>query len=114
MDTSTRFSGVVKHFDSQKDYGFIAREDGQRDIFFAGANLLGDHSRQPQKGDHVTFETRRTARGIVAVNVCNQDDPASVAEFDAWNTSARQSAREDHAATQARFEAYFKARRVIR
>lgn len=100
-------SGVVKFFNSQKDYGFIVRQDGSQ-IFFAGSDLMGEGVRAPRQGETVTFEERRGPRGMTAVNVCNRHDEASVAAFNAWNTTARQKAREDDAATRERLLAYFK------
>jgi cold shock CspA family protein len=98
-------TGVVASFNARTDCGFIRRDDNHPDLFFTGRDLFGDITRAPLPGDRVTFEEQRGPQIRQAVNVCNHACPASQAEFDAWNTPARQAARADTRATYARVDA---------
>jgi len=61
--------GTVKFFNTAKGFGFIAPEDGGKDVFVhataveaAGIGLLNE-------GDKVTFDVQPDARGSKAVNL---------------------------------------------
>jgi CspA family cold shock protein len=104
---NTRQTGTVKYSDAAKGFGYIARAN-QPDLFFLHGDILGDSPAAPKKGDTVTFDEVKGQRGPRAVQICNTADPQSMAAFEAWMTPQRQAARNDHAATQKRFEDYFK------
>lgn len=47
-------SGVVKHYNDQKGYGFIVPDDGGPDVFMHVTNLVS--TADIMKGDRVTYE----------------------------------------------------------
>ena len=61
--------GTVKWFNSKKGFGFIEREDKEKDVFVhssavkeAGLNYLNE-------GDELTFEVESTEKGPSAVKL---------------------------------------------
>jgi len=54
---------------TQKGFGFIAREDGQKDIFFHSKELKGVMYDELKVGDVVSFEVVDTEKGPSATNV---------------------------------------------
>ncbi len=54
---------------TQKGFGFIAREDGQKDIFFHSKELQGVMYDELKVGDVVSFEVVDTEKGPSATNV---------------------------------------------
>jgi cold shock CspA family protein len=101
-------TGVVAAFDPRTDCGVITRPN-HSDLFFTGRDLFGDITRAPLPGDRVTFEEQRGPQIRQAVNICNHEVPESVAEFNAWNTPARQAARAEAQAVYDRVDAFFAA-----
>lgn len=57
--------GTVKFFNESKGYGFIAPEDGSKDIFVHVSGLVDDI----QEGDKVVYEVEEGRRGLNAVDV---------------------------------------------
>jgi CspA family cold shock protein len=62
-------SGTVKWFNDSKGYGFIAPEDGSKDVFVHHSNIAGDGFKSLSEGQKVEFEVREGAKGPEAVNV---------------------------------------------
>ena len=62
-------SGTVKWFDDAKGYGFIAREDGSKDVFVHHSNIAGNGFKSLAEGAKVEFEVREGAKGPEAVDV---------------------------------------------
>lgn len=60
--------GTVKWFNSEKGYGFIARESGD-DVFVHASALKTDGDRTLEEGQRVEFEIERGQRGLQATNV---------------------------------------------
>lgn len=60
-------SGVVKAWMDGRGFGFITDEDG-KDVF-VHAKSLPKGVTQLHEGDKVLFETKRTDRGMQAINV---------------------------------------------
>jgi len=58
-------AGVVKFFNSEKGYGFIADQGAQEDFFFHIDNMVDEVS----ENDSVTFEVGSGPKGPVAINV---------------------------------------------
>ena len=62
-------SGTVKWFNDSKGYGFIAPEDGTKDVFVHHSNIAGDGFKSLTEGSKVEFEVREGAKGPEAINV---------------------------------------------
>lgn len=61
-------SGVVKWFNAEKGYGFIASEAGQ-DVFVHFSAINMDGRRNLLEGQNVTFEVTDGQKGPQAANV---------------------------------------------
>lgn len=63
--------GTVKWFDDEKGFGFISRDDGERDVFVHFSAIKGqeDRRRTLEEGDRVTFEVEQAEKGPKAVEV---------------------------------------------
>ncbi len=66
--------GKVKWFDIKKGYGFIAPEDGSKDVFVHRNNVenLG-YNQGLEDGEAVEFEIEETQKGLSAVKVNSLD-----------------------------------------
>ena len=63
---SERIRGVVKFYNSQKDFGFIERLDGGEDVHFDKSSCL---EKVPQENDNIDFEVEDTNRRPHAINL---------------------------------------------
>jgi cold shock protein len=61
--------GTVKWFDEKKGYGFVARDDGQGDLFVHHSEVDMKGFRVLKEGEDVEFEVGAGKRGPKAVNV---------------------------------------------
>lgn len=61
--------GTVKWFNRVKGYGFIAPDDGGREVFVHYSQIRGDGYRNLDEGDKVVFELIDNGRGPAAANV---------------------------------------------
>jgi CspA family cold shock protein len=62
-------TGTVKWFNDAKGYGFIAPEDGGKDVFVHFSNIGGDGFKSLAEGARVQFETREGQKGPEAIDV---------------------------------------------
>ena len=61
-------TGTVKFFNSEKGFGFIAREQGD-DIFVHYSNIQGSGYKSLEEGQVVEFDTAPGRKGEEAQNV---------------------------------------------
>ncbi len=62
-------TGTVKWFNDAKGYGFIAPEDGGKDLFVHHSNIAGDGFKSLRENAKVEYEAREGAKGPEATNV---------------------------------------------
>ncbi len=61
--------GTVKWFNESKGYGFITRENGEKDAFVHHRSIQGTGFKTLQEGQSVQFEVEAGPKGPQAVNV---------------------------------------------
>ena len=62
--------GTIKRLVTDKNFGFIGPETGDKDVFFHATSLqAGLAFAQLKEGDAVTFEVEQSDKGPRAVNV---------------------------------------------
>ncbi len=66
---SDRITGTVKWFNGSKGYGFITRDDGEKDVFVHFSAIQGEGYRNLDEGQRVEFEVEDSPKGPQAANV---------------------------------------------
>ncbi|HMS35788.1 MAG TPA: cold-shock protein [Arachnia sp.] len=61
--------GTVKWFNSEKGFGFIAPDDGGKDLFVHHTSIQSRGFRSLEEGQQVEFEVEQGDKGLQAVNV---------------------------------------------
>ncbi len=61
--------GVVKWFNGEKGYGFIARDNEEKDVFVHFSAIKADGFRTLREGQRVEFEVVEGDKGPQAQNV---------------------------------------------
>ena len=62
-------NGKVKWFNSTKGYGFIAREDNEKDVFVHVSAIRKSGLDSLKEGQQITFEVEEGPKGPNAVNL---------------------------------------------
>jgi cold shock protein len=62
-------AGTVKWFNDSKGYGFIAPDEGSKDLFVHHSSISGDGFKSLAEGARVEYEQREGAKGPEATNV---------------------------------------------
>ena len=68
-----RFTGTVKWFNDQKGFGFITREDGEKDCFVHQSAIQANGFRSLAEGERVEFDVVQGQKGPAADNVTKLD-----------------------------------------
>ena len=61
-------NGKIKWYNPTKGYGFIAREDNEKDVFVHSSAARAANL-DLNEGDAITFEVEQTEKGNSAVNL---------------------------------------------
>lgn len=64
-----RVRGTVKWFNDAKGFGFINREDGQKDVFVHFSAIGGNGFKSLAEGDKVEFDVIQGDKGAQAADV---------------------------------------------
>ncbi|HEY9863065.1 MAG TPA: cold-shock protein [Candidatus Obscuribacterales bacterium] len=64
-----RMKGHVKWFNAEKGFGFIAPEDGSKDVFVHFSAIASSGFKSLEEGQRVEFEIEPGQKGPSAVNV---------------------------------------------
>ena len=66
-------SGKVKWFNETKGFGFIARDDKEKDVFVHVSAVRNSGMSGLKEGQEVTFDVDLAAKGPCAVNLTEPD-----------------------------------------
>ncbi len=70
---SNRIKGTVKWFNATKGYGFIAPEDGSKDVFVHHSAIQMEGYASLNENDQVEFTVEASPKGPQAVDVVKVD-----------------------------------------
>jgi CspA family cold shock protein len=62
-------TGTVKWFNDAKGYGFIAPDEGGKDLFVHHSNIVGDGFKTLAENAKVEYDAREGEKGPEATNV---------------------------------------------
>lgn len=62
-------TGIVKWFNAEKGFGFIAPEDGSADVFVHFSAIDAKGFRSLQEGQRVSYEVTQGPKGAQASNI---------------------------------------------
>ena len=62
-------TGTVKFFNSDKGFGFITPNSGDKDVFVHYSNVVGDGYKSLEEGQQVQFDVAQGRKGPEAQNV---------------------------------------------
>lgn len=62
-------TGTVKWFDAAKGFGFIAPDDGSKDVFVHHSAIVGTGYKSLEEGQKVRFGVQQGPKGLSATQV---------------------------------------------
>lgn len=65
----TTQTGTVKWFNQDKGFGFIAPDDGGKDLFAHFSQIKGEGFKTLSENQRVQFETMQGQKGLQATNI---------------------------------------------
>jgi CspA family cold shock protein len=68
-DKTNMGQGIVKWFNNEKGFGFIAPENGGKDVFVHHTAIQGEGYKSLNEGDQVQFDVAAGPKGDQAANV---------------------------------------------
>jgi CspA family cold shock protein len=74
MEYGMRIVGKVKWFNDAKGFGFISRDDGEKDCFVHHTAIQGQGFKTLREGERVEFEVVQGTKGPAAQNVTRLED----------------------------------------
>ena len=66
-------TGTVKWFNVSKGYGFLTRDDGEKDVFVHHSAIQGEGFKSLIEGQRVEFDVVQGQKGPAAENVVKLD-----------------------------------------
>tara|TARA_B100001121_G_C18185447_1_gene387650 strand:- start:123 stop:347 length:225 start_codon:yes stop_codon:yes gene_type:complete len=68
-EEKTEGQGVVKWYNSKKGYGFVAPDDGSKDIFIHASALRDANIRYLQENDKIKYTVQQSEKGPSCINI---------------------------------------------
>jgi cold-shock DNA-binding protein family len=69
MIMSNQATGIVKWFNEEKGFGFITRENGEKDVFVHFRAIVGEGFKTLTEGQQVNFTVEQGQKGPQASEV---------------------------------------------